>query len=190
MLSRNLRSLLKGKTVPKVEPVENLELHRKAKDLEHDQRTAEPRSKVDFLETDFSSDEGEDSITEILTEEDERVEEETFLELPIDVYQTNTHVIIHSPVAGAKPEDINVSLKEDILVVTRRRLGDYLPRHAQESFLQECYWGEISRSVTLPVPVIAEKSEADLAHGVLTISIPKVRASQTKVIRVRGAGSQ
>ena len=184
VLSRNLRSLLKSKEVPKVEPVTELKPAKNpVKDLE------QGREEVDFIDTDFpSGKEDEALVVEEALAEDESAESETFLELPVDIYQTNTHVVIHSPVAGAKPEDINVSLKEDILVITRRRLDGYMPRHQNESFLQECYWGEISRSVTLPVPVISEKSEADLAEGVLTISIPKIRASQTKVIKVRGAG--
>jgi len=170
MLSPNLRSLLKSKAVPRIEPVTEL------------------KPEVDFVENKSSLEVEEDVSSEEILMEEESTEDETFLELPVDIYQTNTHVVIHSPVAGAKPEDINVSLKEDILVITRRRLDGYMPRQKSESFLQECYWGEISRSVTLPVPVIAEKSEADLDSGVLTISIPKVRASQTKVIRVRSAG--
>ena len=51
-------------------------------------------------------------------------------------------------------------------------------------FLQECYWGEFSRSLVLPVPVKEEEIEAVLKDGVLTISFAKVKQDTVKKIEV------
>ena len=51
-------------------------------------------------------------------------------------------------------------------------------------FLQECYWGEFSRTIALPVPVKEEEIEAVLKDGVLTISFGKVEQDPVKKIQV------
>ena len=50
--------------------------------------------------------------------------------------------------------------------------------------MQECYWGEFSRSIALPVPVKEEDIEAVLKDGVLTISFSKVKQDTVKKIQV------
>jgi HSP20 family protein len=49
-------------------------------------------------------------------------------------------------------------------------------------FLQECYWGEFSRSLVLPVPVKEDEIEAMLKDGVLTISFAKMKQDTIKKI--------
>ena len=51
-------------------------------------------------------------------------------------------------------------------------------------FLQECYWGEFSRTIALPVPVKEEEIEAVLKDGVLTISFGKMQQDTVKKIQV------
>ncbi len=51
-------------------------------------------------------------------------------------------------------------------------------------FLQECYWGEFSRSIVLPVPVKEDEIEAMLKDGVLTVSFAKVKQDTVKKIEV------
>jgi HSP20 family protein len=50
--------------------------------------------------------------------------------------------------------------------------------------LQECYWGEFSRSLVLPVSVKEDEIEAMLKDGVLTISFAKLKQDTVKKIEV------
>jgi len=51
-------------------------------------------------------------------------------------------------------------------------------------YYQECYWGAFSRSVILPVDVEAEKAEASMKNGILTIRLPKIEKIKTRKIKV------
>jgi len=56
----------------------------------------------------------------------------------------------------------------------------------EESYLiKECYWGGFSRSVILPVEVDAEKVEAALDNGVLTVVLPKAKSAKQISIKVK-----
>ena len=54
----------------------------------------------------------------------------------------------------------------------------------EDYYVAECYWGAFSRSIIMPVSVNADKAEASLKNGVLTIAIPKVIQDKVKKIKV------
>lgn len=106
-------------------------------------------------------------------------------QLTIDVYQTDNDVVVKSTIAGVKPEDLDVSINNDMLTIRGERKSE---EEIQEEnyYYQECYWGSFSRSVILPVDVIADKIEASMKNGILTVRMPKAASNRSKKIQVRG----
>jgi HSP20 family protein len=106
-------------------------------------------------------------------------------QLTIDVYQTESDIVIKSTIAGVKPEDLDVSINNDMVTVKgERKNEEEVPE--ENYYYQECYWGKFSRSVILPVDVLAEKIEASMKNGILTVRLPKADVNKTKKIQVRG----
>jgi HSP20 family protein len=106
-------------------------------------------------------------------------------QLTIDVYQTENDIVIKSTIAGVKPEDLDVSINNDMVSIRGERKNEEVVEHGNY-YYQECYWGSFSRSVLLPVDVIPEKADAALKNGILTIRLPKADTTKTKKIQVRG----
>jgi len=106
-------------------------------------------------------------------------------QLTIDVYQTPEDIIIKSTIAGVKPEDLDVSINNDMVTIKGERKREE-EISQDDYYYQECYWGAFSRSVVLPTDVLADKVEASLKNGILTIKLPKAAKDQTKKIQVRG----
>lgn len=105
-------------------------------------------------------------------------------ELAIDVYQTPTQIIIQSPVAGVKEDDLDVSVEGDMITIRGKRERDLLVDE-KDFFYQECYWGTFSRTVSLPtVDIDIEKSEASIKNGILTVSIPRVEKKRSKKLKI------
>jgi HSP20 family protein len=105
--------------------------------------------------------------------------------LNIDMYQTKDNVIIKSTIAGVRPEDIDITVANDMVSIKGSRQKE--ENVAQEDyFYQECYWGSFSRSVIVPVDIDSEEIEADLKDGILTIIIPKAAKAKTKKVKVKG----
>lgn len=106
-------------------------------------------------------------------------------QLTIDVYQTETEIVIKSTIAGVKPEDLDVSISNDMLTIKGDRKNEEMVDD-NSYYYRECYWGSFSRSVVLPMDVLAEKIDAMLKNGILTIRLPKADITKTKKIQVRG----
>ncbi len=114
-------------------------------------------------------------------------EEEFEGQLAVDVYQTKDKIVVKAPIAGVKPEDIDVAISEDVVTIRGDRKDEFAVEK-DNYYVQECFWGSFSRSVILPTSTVAEKAEASLKDGVLTIQIPKVvQEDRVKKIKVKPA---
>ena len=118
------------------------------------------------------------------TVEDEWDEEESVPgQLAVDVYETREKLVVKARTAGVNKNDLDVSISDNQLTV-RGTLSSGSEEGVENYFLQECYWGEFSRTIALPVPVKEEEIEAVLKDGVLTISFSKVQQDTVKKIQV------
>ena len=106
-------------------------------------------------------------------------------QLTIDVYQTDSDIVIKSTIAGVKPEDLDVQINNDMVIIKGERVRDDKIKD-EDYYYQECYWGAFSRSIILPVDVQANKAEATMKNGILTIRLPKADSAQSRKIQVRG----
>lgn len=104
-------------------------------------------------------------------------------QLAVDVYETREKLIVKARTAGVNKNDLDVSISDNQLTV-RGTLSSGSEEGVENYFLQECYWGEFSRTIALPVPVKEEEIEAVLKDGVLTISFGKVQQDTVKKIQV------
>lgn len=104
-------------------------------------------------------------------------------QLAVDVYETREKLVVKGRVAGVNKSDLDVSISDNTLTI-RGTLSAGNEEGVENYFLQECYWGEFSRSLVLPVPVKEDEIEAMLKDGVLTISFSKVKQDTIKKIEV------
>lgn len=116
------------------------------------------------------------------SEQIEIAEEENELpgQLAVDVYETEDKLFVKARTAGVNKNDLDVSLSDGTLTISGNlNPGDQegiIAHHAQE-----CYWGEFSRTLALPVPIKEDEVEAILKDGILTISFTKVKTQATRI---------
>ncbi len=115
-------------------------------------------------------------------EEEEWFTEDYEGQLSVDVYQTQDKIIVKATIAGVKPEDLEIYIHNDLLTIRGKREQEIEEKDV-DYFYKECYWGGFSRSIILPVEVQADKVEAILKNGILTIILPK--AQKSKLINVK-----
>ena len=105
-------------------------------------------------------------------------------QLSIDVFQNPDSLVVKSTIAGVKPDNIDISINNDMLTIRGRR--EIQEQISEENYLiKECYWGGFSRSIILPVEVEVEKVEASLDNGVLTVILPKAKSAKQFSIKVK-----
>lgn len=104
-------------------------------------------------------------------------------QLAVDVYETDERLIVKARTAGVNKNDLDVSISDGILTVSGT-LSSGDDTDVTNWHIQECYWGEFSRTLALPVAVREDEVEAILKDGVLTITFSKVKQEQATKIQV------
>jgi len=105
-------------------------------------------------------------------------------QLTIDVYQTPNEIVIKSTIAGVSPEDIDITMTNDMITIKGNRRKDEEIKE-EDYYYQECYWGPFSRSIILPVDVEPDSADASMKNGILTIRLPKIERVKTKRIEIK-----
>lgn len=138
-----------------------------------------------FLNDDSLSTNNVADNSQVITSESWEESEEDFPgQLAVDVYETAEKLVIKARTAGVNKEDLDVSISDGILTVSGTlNSGD--ETDATNWHIQECYWGEFSRTIALPVGVKEDEVEATLKDGVLTIRFNKIRQEAAKRIQVQ-----
>lgn len=104
-------------------------------------------------------------------------------QLAVDVFETKERLVVKARTAGVNKNDLDVSISDNTLSI-RGTLSAGNEEDVENYFVQECYWGEFSRSIALPVPVKEDEIEAVLKDGVLTVSFTKVKQDTVKKIEI------
>lgn len=102
-------------------------------------------------------------------------------QLPVDVRQTPTEIVIRAFVAGVRPDELNISISRDMVEISGSR-AEREEAAASDHFIRELFWGSFSRTILLPQEVDVDASSANAKDGLLTLVLPKLdRARQTKL---------
>ena len=104
--------------------------------------------------------------------------------LALDVDEKNDAYIVKASVPGVAPEDVEVTLSDNVLTIKGEMKED--KEIKEETYhVRERRFGQFVRSVTLPMPVSADKIEAINENGVLTLTLPKAESTKPKRIDVK-----
>jgi len=104
-------------------------------------------------------------------------------QLAVDVYETEEKLVVKARTAGVNKEELDVSISDGILTISGT-LSSGDETDATNWHIQECYWGEFSRTLALPVSVREDEVEAILKDGVLSVTFTKIKLEQAKKIQV------
>ena len=119
--------------------------------------------------------------------EDEWVETDEFPgQLAVDVYETADKLVVKARTAGISKSDLDVSISDNILTISGILSGGE-DEQTTRWHIQECYWGEFSRTIALPVQVREDENsvKAELKDGVLTIMFEKEKTEAPKKIEIQ-----
>ncbi len=105
-------------------------------------------------------------------------------ELPVDMYHTGDAIVIRALVAGVSPDDLDISITRDMVVIKGVR-EEYQESTDDDYYHRELFWGSFSRTLLLPEEVLIDEAEAQEKHGLLEIKLPKVDKDRSTRLEVK-----
>lgn len=100
--------------------------------------------------------------------------------LDINVREEEDAYILSALVPGLTADDLTIQVLEDVL----RIQGEY--RADDKDYLvRELPNGSFTRTLRLPSVIDADKVEAKIANGILTLTLPKAESARPKKISIK-----
>jgi len=104
--------------------------------------------------------------------------------LALDVAEDQESYMVKASIPGVDPNDVEVTLTDNTLTI-KGEVKEEKDVEESNYHLRERRFGSFTRSVTLPLPVDADKVEATHENGVLSLRLPKTEAVKPKKISVK-----
>jgi HSP20 family protein len=104
----------------------------------------------------------------------------------LDVSETDTAVHVVAELPGVKQEEIDIEVQADVLRISGEKKDERVVNE-QNYHATDRSFGRFDRSVRLPVEVDGPQAEATFKDGVLSISLPKVKATGTQKVTIKPA---
>ena len=102
---------------------------------------------------------------------------------PLNAWEDKESAFVDAELPGVAREDLEVLVKDNELTIKGHRKPD--PDEKRTWLRRERATEPFERTITLPWEVNAQKVEAKLANGVLTLRLPKSEQSQTRKVQVQ-----
>ena len=104
-----------------------------------------------------------------------------------EVKETKDAYVFKADLPGVTEDDIDISLTGNRLVVSGKRECEER-REDERFYAYECSYGSFTRAFTLPEGIDADRVNADMKNGILTLTIPKRPEAQPKKISLKPGG--
>lgn len=108
-------------------------------------------------------------------------------QLPVDILENDKEILLITPLAGVDLDTTEIIINNDTLTIKGCRMmnPEDFGFKLKDYYIQECFWGDFSRSVILPSNTDTQMIEATQKDHVLRIRIPKRRSIQMKIIKIK-----
>ena len=98
---------------------------------------------------------------------------------PLNIREDESHVYVSAEIPGVAMADLELTLSDNALVIRGERKGEQGTFYRQERPV-----GAFQRMVTLGIPVNREGVTANLADGILEVTLPKAEEVKPKKISI------
>jgi HSP20 family protein len=104
--------------------------------------------------------------------------------MPLDIEENEDNYVIKASVPGFAPEDVKIEVEDGLLTIRAEHEGE--DEQGREGwYLRERFAGTVERRLRLGKSINSEAIEAEMEHGVLTLTLPKVEEAKPKLIEVK-----
>ena len=107
----------------------------------------------------------------------------TGLNLSLDVYESETELVLTAALPGASREDLEIEYEDRLLTVRGTVKSPELPEGAK-SLLNERPYGTVSRTIRIAHHLDVANSKATFINGVLEVRLPKAAEARKKFISI------
>jgi HSP20 family protein len=102
----------------------------------------------------------------------------------VNLYETDGEYVLKVSAPGLNPDNFEITAQQNVLTIQGHTQEEQQEEGARYH-VREQRFGEFLRTIRFPTPIDAEKIQASLANGILTVRVPKSEAAKPRRISVQ-----
>ncbi len=104
----------------------------------------------------------------------------------MDIAETDKEIEISAELPGLEEKDVQVHVADNVLTIKGEKKAEKEQKDKNYHMVERSY-GSFYRTLNLPAGINADAIKANLANGVLKVTVPKPAAAQAKKVEVKTA---
>ena len=101
----------------------------------------------------------------------------------VDILDREKELLVRAELSGVEKDDVEVTISGNRLMIEAER--EFEEEEKKGAYYRhELGYGELMRTIVLPVEVDVEHIEAELKDGILMITLPKIQAAERHTVKV------
>jgi len=101
----------------------------------------------------------------------------------IDIKDKKDAIEVKAELPGMVEDDIDIEISDGVMTISGEKKEEKEEKE-EGYYYKESHTGAFSRSFTLPADVREEKAEAEMKHGILTVTIPKIEPKKATKVKI------
>jgi len=102
----------------------------------------------------------------------------------IDIKETKDSIVVKAELPGIEEDEVDVEIMDNVMTISGEKAEEKV-EDGEGYHYKESHTGSFARSFSLPADVKAEKAEAEMKNGVLTITVPKIEPKVAKKVSIK-----
>ncbi len=104
----------------------------------------------------------------------------------VEVYETDTEVVVRAELPGVDPKNVDITVTEDTLTIKGEARAEQEEK-GRNYYRRELRYGAFLRTLALPEEVQGDKARASYRNGILEVRVPKSERSRPRTVKVEVA---
>ena len=104
----------------------------------------------------------------------------------VNVSEAEKEIVVTAEIPGITAKEIDIQLEGRTLTIKGEKTKD-IDEQKENLHRVERAYGYFARAIELPAAVDSDQVDANYKKGILTIKLPKTKASESKKIAIKGA---
>jgi HSP20 family protein len=101
----------------------------------------------------------------------------------VDMYDRKNEIVVKAELPGVKKDDVEVTITKESLTIKGETKREKEVKE-EDYYCTECSCGSFLRTLPLPAEVNDEKAKAVFKNGVLEITLPKLKDTKTREVKL------
>ena len=104
----------------------------------------------------------------------------------VELKEDDNELVLKAEIPGLDVDDLDVEVSEDRVTISGEHKEEESTEDKEKNYFRsEFHYGKFERVIPLPMYINTDEIKSDFKHGILTLTMPKLKDESKKAVKVQ-----